>query len=46
MNTSNLNILNDNNIIISSDDINITNDLIKINENNMIIKLNQKKKSY
>jgi len=44
MNTSNLNILNDNNIIISSDDINITNDLIKINENNMIIKLNQKKK--
>ena len=42
MNTSNLNILNDNNIIISSEDI--TNNLIKINENNMIIKINQKKK--
>ena len=42
MNTSNLNILNDNNIIISSEDI--TNNLIKINENNIIIKINQKKK--
>mgnify|MGYP003328817954 FL=1 len=42
MNTSNLNILNDNNIIISSEDI--TNNFIKINENNMIMKINQKKK--
>ena len=46
MNTSNLNILNNDNFIISSDDINITNNLIKINENNMLIKMNQKKKSY
>jgi len=42
MNTSNLNILNDNNIIISSEDI--TNNFIKINENNIIMKINQKKK--
>tara|TARA_B110001450_G_scaffold127945_1_gene120349 strand:+ start:3951 stop:4889 length:939 start_codon:yes stop_codon:yes gene_type:complete len=45
MNTSNLNIFNDN-VIISSEDItnNFTNNFIKINENNIIVKMNQKKK--
>ena len=41
MNTSNLDIINKNNIIISNDN-NIENNLIKINDNNSI--LNQKKK--